>query len=225
MVTAARSVGEQTAVQFMSRDIVTVSPDVRLRDAARRLAAAGIRGAPVVDEVGCCVGVLSVSDIARWAANLPPPSADRSRTCSYWEYRRNVAGEQVAVCKLDVGACALQRPRFGPDCDLPNICSHPYGACVGEWQVLEAVDRSQATVREYMTPDPVTAPADTPIRTLAQMMIDASVHRVIVVDDAGRPVGIVSSTDVLAAVARGSVDIRGQNEQRDFNEPDIYCGG
>jgi CBS-domain-containing membrane protein len=32
-------------------------------------------------------------------------------------------------------------------------------------------------------------------------MLDAPIHRVLVVDERGRPVGIVSSTDVLAAVA------------------------
>ncbi len=34
-------------------------------------------------------------------------------------------------------------------------------------------------------------------------MTDAHIHRVIIVDDQGRPTGIVSSMDILAAVARG----------------------
>jgi len=33
------------------------------------------------------------------------------------------------------------------------------------------------------------------------MMIDAHIHRVIVVDEQQRPVGVVSSTDILSAVA------------------------
>jgi CBS domain-containing protein len=33
------------------------------------------------------------------------------------------------------------------------------------------------------------------------MMIDAHIHRVIVVDEEERPIGIVSNTDVLAALA------------------------
>jgi predicted transcriptional regulator len=32
-------------------------------------------------------------------------------------------------------------------------------------------------------------------------MLDAHVHRVIVVDRQGRPIGVVSSMDILAAVA------------------------
>jgi predicted transcriptional regulator len=35
---------------------------------------------------------------------------------------------------------------------------------------------------------------------LARMMLDAHIHRVIVVDEQNRPVGVVSSTDILAAV-------------------------
>jgi CBS domain-containing protein len=56
-------------------------------------------------------------------------------------------------------------------------------------------------VRRFMTPNPVTARPDASIRTLARMMIDAHVHRVIVVDEQDRPVGVVASTDLLAALA------------------------
>ena len=53
-----------------------------------------------------------------------------------------------------------------------------------------------------MTPDPVTVGEDTPLTELAQRMVDAHVHRVVVVDRRYRPVGIVSSTDILAGIAR-----------------------
>jgi CBS-domain-containing membrane protein len=33
-------------------------------------------------------------------------------------------------------------------------------------------------------------------------MIDAHIHRVVVIDEEGKPIGIVSATDVLAVVAR-----------------------
>jgi CBS domain-containing protein len=214
-----------TAGELMSADVITISATLPVRNASECLAAARVSGAPVVDESGRCVGVFSVTDIARWATKPPAAPAGASRTCSHWGYRRDAAGEQVSVCKLDVGACALQRPRFGPDCDVLNVCSQPHGVCIGEWQVLEPAETSVGTVGEYMTPDPVTAAVDAPMQKLARMMIDASVHRVIVVDDAGRPVGIVTSTDVLAAVARGWADIGGGNDHPDFGKPDIYCGG
>jgi CBS domain-containing protein len=55
-------------------------------------------------------------------------------------------------------------------------------------------------VSRHMTADPVMASPATPITRLARMMIDAHIHRVVVVDEGRRPLGMVSSTDVLAAV-------------------------
>jgi CBS domain-containing protein len=52
-----------------------------------------------------------------------------------------------------------------------------------------------------MSADPVLVPPCFRINQLARMMLDAHIHRVIVADEQGRPIGIVSSTDILAAVA------------------------
>jgi CBS-domain-containing membrane protein len=89
------------------------------------------------------------------------------------------------------------------------------GRCVG---VLSAADfflgavkenleiDSTDKVGEHMTADPVTVEPATPIRQLARMMLDARIHRVIVVDDQHRPIGVVSSTNVLAAMAYADGD-------------------
>jgi CBS domain-containing protein len=69
------------------------------------------------------------------------------------------------------------------------------------WQIIDPGHLPVDAVHNYMTRDPVTVEPTTPIGTLARMMMDAHIHRVIVVDHRGRPVGIVSATDVLAAVA------------------------
>ncbi len=82
------------------------------------------------------------------------------------------------------------------------------GRCVGmlsATDLLEAwaagVHAADDPVRDRMTADPVTVAPGTPLPRLARMMIDAHIHRVIVVDDQERPVGVVSTTDVLAALA------------------------
>jgi CBS domain-containing protein len=56
-------------------------------------------------------------------------------------------------------------------------------------------------VRKYMTTDPVTVDPDKSIVELSRMMLDAHIHRVIVVNEASQPIGVVSATDILAAVA------------------------
>jgi CBS-domain-containing membrane protein len=49
----------------MSRQVVSVSNHEAMHDAARRMIEHSISGAPVVDERGCCVGVISATDFVR----------------------------------------------------------------------------------------------------------------------------------------------------------------
>jgi CBS domain-containing protein len=70
------------------------------------------------------------------------------------------------------------------------------------WQVFEGEDLPSNLVRRYMTANPVTVPPEMPIGELVQKMVDAHIHRVIVVDSEDKPLGIISSTDVLAAIAQ-----------------------
>ena len=72
---------------------------------------------------------------------------------------------------------------------------------VHSWQIYDDETERDARVGDVMNRDPVTVAAHTPIGTIARMMIDAHIHRVIVVDEFDRPIGVVSSTDILAAVA------------------------
>ncbi len=74
----------------------------------------------------------------------------------------------------------------------------PYCA---EWQVAELEQVPNDEVRLYMTKDPVTVHPETPISELARAMLDAHIHRVVVVDENRHPVGIITATDILAAVA------------------------
>jgi CBS-domain-containing membrane protein len=79
-------------------------------------------------------------------------------------------------------------------------CAAPECVC-SEWQVLEVEKLPTDEVSCFMTPDPVMVKPNLSITELARMMIDAHIHRVIVVDVQRRPMGVVSSTDILAAVA------------------------
>ena len=52
-------------------------------------------------------------------------------------------------------------------------------------------------VEEFMTPDPVTASEDETIGVVAHRMASERVHRVIVVDDAMKALGVVTTLDLL----------------------------
>ena len=79
---------------------------------------------------------------------------------------------------------------------------HAHSECVcSDWQVCEAESLPTEEVGNYMTVDPVTAQPTTRIAELARMMLDAHIHRIIIVNQDNHPIGIVSATDILAALA------------------------
>ena len=158
MLTTTKSLLDLTAFDLMSRNVVTIPRQMSLHAAAHMLAQAEISGAPVVDEHGRCVGMLSSTDVVRWV--------DRE------EQSQREAPKAVAGC-----AC----------CDWGRV----------DFQSLPA-----DAVSKVMTLDVVTASPDTRIGKLASWMLDAQIHRIVIADGQGKPVGVVSTTDILAAVAR-----------------------
>lgn len=77
------------------------------------------------------------------------------------------------------------------------------------WKVLDLEFLPNDEVGWHMTADPVTAPPSASITELARLMLNAHVHRVIVVDEFGRPLGIVSTTDIVSAVAGLDTKVEG----------------
>ena len=58
-------------------------------------------------------------------------------------------------------------------------------------------------VGELMTSPAVTVSPMTPLREAARLMRDSRIHRLVAVDDAGRPVGVLSASDFVALYADG----------------------
>ncbi len=159
MITAPKPLAAWTAESLMSREVKTIPQTMSLREAAGLLLREQISGAPVVDEQGRCIGMLSSSDFVRWAEQ----------------------GSQKVHCHSH-----------------PCFCS--------DWQVVDLEFLPSDEVRWYMTADPVTVTPSVSITVLARQMLDAHIHRVVVVDWERRPIGIVSSTDILAAVASATAE-------------------
>jgi CBS domain-containing protein len=60
----------------------------------------------------------------------------------------------------------------------------------------------QVTVRDIMTPRPLTVSPDTDVREAALQMLYADIHRLFVTRGK-QLVGVISTTDIVRAVARG----------------------
>lgn len=57
-------------------------------------------------------------------------------------------------------------------------------------------------VRDAMVPEPVTVSPGTPVREVARIMVEQHLHRILVTD-AGKLVGIITSLDIARLVATG----------------------
>jgi CBS domain-containing protein len=95
------------------------------------------------------------------------------------------------------------------------LSSSDFVTCAGEegeavsfiapWgEMISVEDAPDKEIRHYMTVRPVTVLPATPIGELARKMVDGRIHRVLVAGEADRPCGIVTSSDVVAAVARAA---------------------
>ena len=63
---------------IMTNQVLTLRASTTIRQAMAALTARGISGAPVADERGACVGVFSLSNVAR-AGNFFSNEANRER--------------------------------------------------------------------------------------------------------------------------------------------------
>ena len=141
----------------MTRNVVQVPADETMDKAAELLNQHDISGAPVVDELGRCVGVISGSDFVlrervRKGAKLPSGGV-----------------EHVVVQ------------------DAPG---RPY----------HIEDIAADRVSEHMSSDVQTVAANASLMDAARIMCSEHIHRVVVLDGDRRPMGLISSLDVVAAM-------------------------
>jgi CBS domain-containing protein len=175
-----------TLRDIMTREVVTLDPEMTLRDALEILASRHISGAPVV-EGERVVGIFSSMDAIEFLATTPgvpdvvdtqeddePARDEASRDAhmppEYFVDFWSNAGADVADRFRDVNAAA--------------------------WDLL-----AEHTVSEAMNRSPVVFAASAAVRTAAAAMERAHAHRVLVMDGT-RLVGIVSALDVARAVAK-----------------------
>lgn len=171
----------------MTREVLRVTPETTLREAAELFVSRHVSGAPVV-EGRKVVGVLSATDVLDFVATNPPvprPRADR-RELGEWselpasEPEDSAPGAYFADLWDDAEAETSQR--FA-DSEGP------------EWDVF-----AEHTVQEVMTRAVFSLPSSHTITAAAEYMKTAGVHRVLVVDQ-GELVGIITSSDIARAVA------------------------
>ena len=182
-----RGDGRARLSELMSTEVVTLSPGDTLREAIEVLTTQGISGAPVV--VGSSVvGVLSATDILELERSMPGVPTERPDQTEWGEWgpaAEWVEGEEPPASYFlelwqDAGTAVDERFRetAGP-----------------EWDVLE-----EHTVGEAMSRSLCALPPEATLQEASTYMVRSGVHRVLVMDGE-RLLGVVSTTDVVRAVA------------------------
>ena len=138
---------------IMTREIITVSPETEIVNAAKILLEKRINGLPVIDAFGRLVGVLCQSDLVAQQMSIPIPS----------------------VFTLLDGYIPLT--------------------------IIKRIDKevekiAALTVKQAMTPNPVTVGPETDIADVAKLMVDKKYHTLPVMEG-DKVIGIVGKKDVL----------------------------
>lgn len=158
----------------MSPEPVSIGMDADLRELVLLLREHEISGLPVLAADGRVVGVVSLTDLFRRHAESilegsPPAPLER--------LVEGVAKPWESIALDD-------EPGFGEAAGVLERESEVFG-------------EPEITVEELMTPEPLVASPGDSLASLAHRMAERGVHRAIVVDPSGGPVGIVTSLDLL----------------------------
>jgi CBS-domain-containing membrane protein len=197
-----------TATDLMSRHVLSIPLDISLQEAAKKLVEAHVHGAPVIDSEGRCVGIFSSSDLVRWAAKQVEPPSFLPRTCQYQETLREL-GTETVLCTRPKGACPIQQAHERKDGVTVTACREPHSVPV-DWQIVHPETLPKEDVQHYMTTGAMMTQPNEPITLLAKRMSEASVNRLVVVDNDRRPIGMVSSSDLIAALGQQHVEEEGE---------------
>lgn len=158
----------------MQTQVVTVVPQMTVRELMHFLLDRDISGAPVVDPRGKIIGVVSVTDVLRLAGLVPgiPPTLEAwhpelaTGDALFVEPTGNAVPEVIAV---------TARPTRPPaPCDEFNV-------------------------GDIMTPVAYTIPPGAPLSQAVHMLLDQGIHRLLVMEN-GFLNGIITAKDVLAAL-------------------------
>ena len=138
---------------IMTREVISVSPETEIANAAKILLEKRINGLPVIDASGRLVGILCQSDLVAQQKSIPIPSV-------------------FTLLESYIPLTSIKRI----DKEVEKIAA--------------------LTVKQAMTPNPVTVGPETDIADVAKLMVDKKYHTLPVMEG-DKVIGIVGKEDVL----------------------------
>ncbi|MEX0842991.1 MAG: CBS domain-containing protein [Gemmatimonadota bacterium] len=187
----------RTVSDLMTPEVLSLEPDMSLRDAMEILSTEGVTGAPVVAG-SRLVGVLSTTDLIDFQGSVTAAQGPSDT--------RPTLREELGGGGLPDDDMAENPGSFFADywsdsgADVYQRLAQSEGP---EWDLLE-----RHTVEEAMTRKVVSVEPDEGIAEVAKLMIDRGIHRVLVTQNDSL-VGILTSTDLVRAIAEGKLSPAG----------------
>jgi len=212
--------------EVMTCDLVTLTPNMTVAQAWEQMLKHAVKTLPVVDEMGEVVGLLTDDDLLDRAGvrqrlsvarHLDSATLDEELEALRVSPLRvaKVMSRPVITARSDepLGAAAVRMTRRGVK-RLPVV--NAAGKLVGVLsrvdvlrQITDAMpgERSPAipsgaaqTLRDVMSPVVPTVRHDDDLAALVATFVETGSHRLIVIDDEGRAIGLVSDADVIGRV-------------------------
>lgn len=188
-----------TAAELMTAPLETIGAGATAAEAAARLRKLRLNHLLVTDEAGIAQGMISVTDLVE---PFGRPAGEANTV-------RDVMSYAIVTClpstPLSAAARAMTERR-----SRSVVVVDAAGRAVGivtnfDLLSLYETDRREAPVSELMRTPLITADPELSLSEAANLMIREEVHRLVIVDPGGgAPVGIVSTSDVVAAMVQES---------------------
>jgi CBS domain-containing protein len=183
---------------IMTTNVITLDPNLTIREAMEALASDRISGAPVVtgDEV---IGVISATDLLQFAAALPGVPTEREVRSALLDDGDDA--RETESDPRDDGPAALFFTDLWDDAGA-TVVERMAVPVTAEWNPLE-----EYTVSDAMTRVPIHAlTPDTFVTVAADYMRRTKIHRVLVMTG-HRLTGLVTTSDITDAVADGKLTV------------------
>jgi CBS-domain-containing membrane protein len=199
---------------------MTARDDELLGVVSARMVKAGLKRMPVVDSRGRLAGMLSRLDILRQVATAAPSGAHEAVPSGSATTVRDVMNPSVPTVHLGDGLGVLVE-KFLQSGTHRLIVVDREGKAVGlisdsdvvarvqpahQRGLLDAFRRrgappaAEASAQALMSPEPLTAPPDRTLVAAVQVMLTEGRKWLVVVDVAGKPLGLVDRGILLRAI-------------------------
>lgn len=210
-----------TVADVMSKPVVTALAGETLGVAAARMVKAGLKRLPVVNADGRLVGMLSRLDILRQIADTRPTEDAFQPPLGAVKVLRQVMRADIPTVSQDDDLPTMVE-KFSRHESHRLIVIDTTGKPAGLISDSDIVSRVQParrrsilnalrqigkpplgkeTARDLMSPGVLTASPDLSISEAAQLMLSTGRKWLVVVDESGRPLGLVDRQILLEAIA------------------------